>query len=351
MLLLLCIVILGLYFLQWMKWHTTSHLENKVNSDIPTCTIVIPFRNEEKNLPILLTSLQKNLPAQWRIILVDDHSVDATCQHIQAFLNLNTQLIKAKGQGKKRALRTGIELAHTEWIITMDADLQLSVGWESNLYLADWSSDMIIFSLEMEGGNSLIENAQKLEFSIFQYLTRQSCYRGQPQLSNGAYFGFRRMSFIQVGGYELHQEISSGDDQFLLAYFRQNQKSISYHDTAGKARVSGLLDIKSVIQQRLRWAEKSKDMPLQDMRYLGIITLLANIVALTLPWQTTPIVCFGLLLLKWLPEYYAISPSLRKRLPLFTIFFLITYPIWVLTVGIGLLIFPIEWKGRQLNQS
>lgn len=351
MLLTLCIVILLLYFIQWMKWHTTPSPEKNGYLYIPDCTIIVPFRNEEENLPVLLAALQKNLPDQWRIILVNDHSEDASCKKVEPFLNLRTQLITAKGEGKKRALRTGIELAHSEWIITMDADLQLSAGWESNLFQADWNSDMIIFSLEMDGGDDVIEKAQKLEFSIFQYLTKKTCFYGQPQLSNGAFFGFRRRSFIQVGGYDMHENISSGDDQFMLAYFRQHNKKITFHDTDGKARVFGLKQFKSLFQQRLRWAEKSKDLPLNDMRYLGTITLLANGAALLLPWITSSIIAYGLLLLKWLPEYYAISIPLRKRHPLFTIFFLITYPFWVLTIGIGVLIFPIEWKGRRLNQS
>ncbi len=351
MLLSLCIVILSLYFIQWMKWHTIDPAPKNEYLYIPDCTVVVPFRNEEENLPILLTALQKNLPDQWRIILVNDHSDDDSCKKVAPFLNLRTQLITAKGQGKKRALRTGIELAHSEWIITMDADLQLSDHWESNLFQADWGSDMIIFSIEMDGEESVIETAQKIEFSIFQYLTQKTCYRGQAQLSNGAYFGFRRKSFIQVGGYDTHAEISSGDDQFMLAYFRQHDKKITFHNTEGKARILGLKQFRPLLQQRLRWAEKSKDLPLRDMQYLGIITLLANAVALVLPWIINPTIWIGLLLLKWLPEYYAVSPILRKRHPLFTIFFLITYPIWVLTVGIGVLIFPIEWKGRRLNQS
>ena len=351
MLLTLCIVILALYFIHWMKWYTTAAPGKNGYLYIPDCTVIVPFRNEEENLPYLLNALQRNLPDQWRIILVNDHSEDESCKKIEPFLNLRTQLITAKGNGKKRALRSGIELAQTQWIITMDADLQLSAGWESNLFQADWNSDMIIFSLKMDGGHSIIENGQRLEFAIFQYLTQKTCYHGQPQLCNGAFLGFKRRAFIEVGGYDMHEEIASGDDQFLLAYFRQYLKRITFHDTQGKARVMGHTKFTSLIQQRLRWAQKSKDLPLWDMRYLGIITLLANGVAIVLPWITGTTIAIGLLLLKWLPEYYAIPQPLKKRHPLFTIFFLITYPFWVLTIGIGVLIFPIEWKGRRLNQS
>lgn len=351
MLLTLCIVILALYFIQWMKWHMTAAPKQNGYTYLPECTIIIPFRNEEANLPQLLAAIQQNLPENWRILLVDDHSEDLSCKKVEPYLNLRTQLITAKGHGKKRALRTGIEVAHTPWIITMDADLQLSSGWASHMYEADWKSDMIIFSIEMDGGHSFIENGQNLEFAIFQYLTQKTCFRGQPQLCNGAMLGFKRRAFIEVGGYDMHEEIASGDDQFLLAYFRQHHKHITFHDNQGKARVMGHTKFTSLVQQRLRWAQKSKDLPLWDMRYLGIITLLANGVAIVLPWITGTTIAMVLLLLKWLPEYYAIPQPLKKKHPLFTIFFLITYPIWVLIIGLGVVIFPIEWKGRRLNQS
>jgi biofilm PGA synthesis N-glycosyltransferase PgaC len=349
MLLLVCIIILSLYFIQWMKWHTAQAKEESGYQYIPDCTIIVPFRNEEKNLPRLLHSLHRNFPERWRIILVDDQSEDRSCEAIAPYINFQTQLLQSKGEGKKVALRTGIEHAYTPWIVTMDADLILSPGWEATLYKSDWSSDMIIFSMGIEDGYSNLAHWQQIEFSIFQYLTQKSCYKGQPQLCNGAFLGFKRRSFIQVGGYESHEEIASGDDQFLLASFRQHDKKITFHSTQEKAHVSGVRSFRELIQQRLRWAEKSKDLPLADMRQLGMITLLANAVALLLPWITSPLIVIGLLMLKWLPEYFAIAQKLRSSLRLFTIFFLITYPVWVLMVAIGIVIFPIEWKGRRIT--
>ncbi len=349
MLLSLSIIILSLYFIQWMKWHTAQKEEDTGYQYIPDCTIVIPFRNEEKNLPRLLHALQRNFPDRWRIILVDDQSEDNSRGAIAPYINFQTQLISSKGEGKKVALRTGIELAYTPWIVTMDADLILKPGWEATLYQSDWSSDMIIFSLEIEDGYSHLENWQQIEFSIFQYITKKSCYKGQPQLCNGAFLGFKRRSFIQVGGYQSHEEIASGDDQFLLASFRQLDKKITYHSTQEKAHVAGVRSCRALLQQRLRWAEKSKDLPIADMRQLGMITLLANAIALLLPWITSPLIATALLLLKWLPEYFAISNKLRSQHRLFTIFFLITYPIYVLIVAIGIVIFPIEWKGRRIS--
>ena len=210
MLLTLCIIILILYFIQWMKWHQTVPPKLEGYQYIPDCTIIIPFRNESEQIPALLKKLQAHLPDRWRIILVNDHSEDDSLDKIKPHLNLQTQVLQSKGEGKKIALRTGIEMAHTPWIITMDADVQLSNDWTSSLYCADWSSDMIIFSLHMPGSHDFIFKTQALEFSIFQYLTAKSCYKGQPQLCNGALLGFKRKAFIEVGGYERHEEIASG---------------------------------------------------------------------------------------------------------------------------------------------
>ena len=65
MLLTLCIIILILYFIQWMKWHQAVPPKLEGYQYIPDCTIIIPFRNEAHHLPLLLQKLQLHLPDRW----------------------------------------------------------------------------------------------------------------------------------------------------------------------------------------------------------------------------------------------------------------------------------------------
>lgn len=95
-------------------------------------SIIIPFYNEEKNLPILIDQLIKvlgPLRKEWEIILVDDGSEDNSklkCQNAKLeHKNQNLKIISHKKRlGKGQALKTGIENARGEILVFMDADLQ-----------------------------------------------------------------------------------------------------------------------------------------------------------------------------------------------------------------------------------
>ncbi len=89
-----------------------------MTSDI---TIVIPAKNEEDNLPLLLSELNKTLP-DCKIILVDDGSSDETkaiavshgCQVVSHPYSL----------GNGAAIKTGARAAKTKYVLFMDADGQ-----------------------------------------------------------------------------------------------------------------------------------------------------------------------------------------------------------------------------------
>ncbi|MCS7093287.1 MAG: glycosyltransferase family 2 protein [Patescibacteria group bacterium] len=91
-------------------------------------SVVIPFHNEKKNLPILikkLTHVLKKINLKWEILLVDDGSTDQYQLSDIETLNEKIKLIKhIKRLGKGEALKTGIENSKGELISFIDADLQ-----------------------------------------------------------------------------------------------------------------------------------------------------------------------------------------------------------------------------------
>ncbi|GAB2980950.1 glycosyltransferase family 2 protein [Mucilaginibacter puniceus] len=93
-------------------------------------SIIIPALNEENNIDFLIAEVFKSMQStgyDFELIFVDDGSRDKTLDQIkmQAGIHANIFFIElSKNFGKDYALKAGIDRAHGDAIITMDADLQ-----------------------------------------------------------------------------------------------------------------------------------------------------------------------------------------------------------------------------------
>lgn len=98
----------------------------RINPQIvhPTVSIVIPAKNEARNLPYVLP----HLPT-WvhEVILVDGNSNDGTPE-VAKLLCEKIQVVQQKGRGKGEALRTGFALATGDIIVMLDADGSMNPG-------------------------------------------------------------------------------------------------------------------------------------------------------------------------------------------------------------------------------
>jgi len=97
-------------------------------------SVIIPFHNEEKNIPVLVKELSvvlQGLKREFEIVLVDDGSNDSSISNLKSQisnLNLKSENLKIikhrKRFGKGEALKTGIDNSSGTVIIFMDGDLQ-----------------------------------------------------------------------------------------------------------------------------------------------------------------------------------------------------------------------------------
>jgi glycosyltransferase involved in cell wall biosynthesis len=96
----------------------------------PTLSIVIPAYNEEANVPLLHEAIGKVLDAQAidaEIIFVDDGSTDGTWRAIaqRAAIDPRVRALKLKHNcGETAACDAGLRAARSQFVMTMDADLQ-----------------------------------------------------------------------------------------------------------------------------------------------------------------------------------------------------------------------------------
>ena len=84
----------------------------------PRISIVIPARNEEHNLPSVLSRIPHFV---YEVILVDGHSIDATVD-VARRIYPNIRILHQYGQGKGDALRQGFAASTGDIIVMLDAD-------------------------------------------------------------------------------------------------------------------------------------------------------------------------------------------------------------------------------------
>ncbi|HEU0185299.1 MAG TPA: glycosyltransferase family 2 protein [Blastocatellia bacterium] len=93
-------------------------------------SIVVPFHNEEENLPLLyhrLTKVMEDLGEDYELVLVDDGSSDRTPAILKDISGLDprvTGLRLRRNFGQTAALAAGFDYAQGEVVIAMDGDLQ-----------------------------------------------------------------------------------------------------------------------------------------------------------------------------------------------------------------------------------
>ena len=93
-------------------------------------SVVIPFLNEEENIPELykrLTSVMMSTQKPYEIILVDDGSVDSSIELIKNIIKEDHRVCVvslSRNYGHQVAVSAGIDHAKGKAVIIMDADLQ-----------------------------------------------------------------------------------------------------------------------------------------------------------------------------------------------------------------------------------
>lgn len=94
-------------------------------------SIIIPTRNEEKNIPLICSAVKKALQAEvnydYEIIFVDDGSSDNSIKEMKnlAGADANVHYLEfSRNFGKEAATSAGLRQAKGEAIIMLDADLQ-----------------------------------------------------------------------------------------------------------------------------------------------------------------------------------------------------------------------------------
>ncbi len=312
-------------------------------------SVVVACRNEEVNLPALLRDIseQDYDPFLFELIIIDDNSTDSTFGTASRFPGIrNLRVLKSKGKGKKQAIRTGIEASSGKVIVTTDADCRMPESWLSTLaaFYIENNPDMVICPVKLETGHGFLHKFQELEFLSLQGITAGTAHAGCPVMCNGANLLFTRQVYDDNTD-NLHDEIPSGDDVFLLHSIKKMHGRIMWLES-GDAMVTTCSRGKfsSYIRQRVRWISKAGSYSDGFTSLLAIVTF----VTILLEWSLliagifNPLFLLILLtaiILKSIPDLLILRNTGKRygRPDLMKVFLpsALIYPFYVLIVALG----------------
>ncbi len=338
---------------------------NKSNQVYTSFTILVAFRNEERNLPNLVSSLLAlNYPtSSFEVIFINDHSNDASVTQLKALINehANFKMLELPKDsfGKKAALTLGVQHAQYEFIITTDADCVVNEKWlqSYHAYLTNHTVDAVIGSVAIATQNSYLAKFQYYDFMALQAVSLAMANLNKPILCNGANFCYSKATFLKVDGFSGNENQPSGDDVLLLEKMVNTQHKIGQLlDADNLVLTQAVNKLKPFVQQRKRWFNKTKYTSSILQKILGVLLLIVNISLLSIfilsilfPSLLTSFLM--LFLIKISIDFFLIFEFAKKlKLPFCTTDFLLIslfYPIGLVYFLAYLTNSKMTWKQRN----
>ncbi|MFV5691040.1 glycosyltransferase family 2 protein [Flavobacterium sp. LT1R49] len=324
-------------------------------------SIIVPFRNETENLPILLDGLSKlNYPMElFEVILVDDESEERFQVSDFRFQVSIIKNIRVSNSPKKDAIVTAMQIVKTNWIITTDADCTVNKNWLLTLdnYIQLHDVSMIAGAVTYDCDDSFLHHFQQLDLASLQGATIGSFGIKKGFMCNGANFAYTKSFFQELNGFNGNDEIASGDDVFLLQKaIAQFPEKVHYLKSENNIVITKPLnDWKSLFYQRVRWASKTSSYQSTFGKGLGILVFAGNLcLILGISFCIFGLVSFSniflLLILKFSVDailIYKANHFLNKSKMRYLVLSNLLYPFFSTGVALHSLFGKYEWKGRK----
>ncbi|WP_299684087.1 glycosyltransferase [uncultured Dokdonia sp.] len=297
MMVLICmyVIIIGYaFFILWLAYgfKKSTLITSSTSTPKQGFSVIIPFRNEEKNLPKLLESLTYlDYPESlYEILLVNDGSDDASVTCIENYIQKHHQhnikvldSIRTSGSPKKDAIQTAIAITTHSWIVTTDADCIVPSSWLQILdtFIQENNSKLIAGPVTLPlHTTSFLNVFEQLDTLSLAGATIGGFGIKRPFLCNGAHLAYEKTAFRDVHGFEGNNHIASGDDHFLLEKFTETFSKQVHYLKSREAIITTTFqeDWVSFMRQRKRWAAKSTGYTNPFTKGVGLLILITNLV-------------------------------------------------------------------------
>lgn len=363
---IVCVVISLLYFLfiffVVIQIPRKQYAINKTRSSSKKVSLIVPLRNEEKNLPLLLQSLESQSYSDFEIILIDDHSTDGTADRMIKKAAENNKItaiqLPESLNGKKNAIEQGIKTASGEIILTTDADCIHPSRWiESHVNSFDNGTNAVAGYVLIADDEKWFTKFQALEMLAIQTVSFGTAKMGFPIGISGANLSYQKSVFTDLNPYRNNLAILSGDDIYFLQALKKKRKHLDFSLNPNLAVETKSVDIKNYIRQRIRWLKKSSSIGDLSSFLIGLLIFSASLMVLFGTVYQLVTLEFNFLLgvsliLKMVIDFlllFLIARKFEKGYLLFHFLpsFFLTAFLTVFIVLFGWML-PVKWKHRKI---
>jgi cellulose synthase/poly-beta-1,6-N-acetylglucosamine synthase-like glycosyltransferase len=330
--------------------------------NLPSVTIVVAARNEEKNILNCLNSLndvQYN-EEKIEIVIVNDNSSDKTGELIEGFIKDKPKfkMLMPEGQigklnGKANALALAIKNSSNEIILTTDADCTVPPSW-AKIIASYYQNDVVVVcGYTTQKDFSAFTGMQAVDFIYLLGVAAGTINFNKPLSCIGNNMSYRRSAYNAVGGFEALPFSVTEDSQLMLKIAQlENSKVIYPLENDALVVSEPCPNLASLFWQKKRWGVGGL-----DIGFWGYIIMLPSFLThlclLISPFFYSAQVAY-LIFFKLFIDFFFLYP-LHKQLKLKLRFrsfiaFEIYLLIYVLFLPIILLFSKnVKWKERLFS--
>jgi cellulose synthase/poly-beta-1,6-N-acetylglucosamine synthase-like glycosyltransferase len=351
------------YKRSWERYSEFKTGKEPVNTGI---SVVIAFRNEKENLPLLFASLEKQIyPADlYEVILVDDHSDDGSVEYIKEYIITDPKFKlysnKISESGKKAALLKGIGASSFELIVTTDADCVMGNRWLATVaefYQINHPA-MIIGLVDNSGDKGFFNKFREIEFMSLVAAGAGAAAGGKPVYCSGTNLAYEKDVFLSYDDPLKKTAVSGDDTLFLLSIKKDMKKRIMLlKSVSAIVHTVGVSSWSQFFNQRKRWISKARYYKDPEVIYTAWLVLLESVMMIyslglfiagikqwLFPFIFIAKILVDFLFMKSIMKYFNKNPFIIN----FTAYSMI-YPVYLLAVVCSGIFFRYTWKGRHYD--
>jgi len=307
------------YFIGIFRLIAAKKHYKDITTDLPFLSIIIPARNEEKNLEACLSAIEKQdyRSDKWELWIINDQSTDETSRIAEEYAHKNNNFnvihvapgVEAVSR-KKHAVQLGVGKSRGDIIVTTDADCVMGETWLKSL-VSNFDADtgLVVGIPVYQFRQNSLELYQALDYASLSLISTSLVANKTPVMCSAANMAFRRETFVEVNGYEGIDHFVSGDDDLLLQkiHIQGKWKIKATISPSSFTFTKPVNSWRKVLDQRSRWGSKGAFYPLKWVRFYLAALFLTHLVFI-IGWLFAPNSVFvGIWLMKFAIDLFMAS--------------------------------------------